>query len=117
MAEQFEVQHVAKEDRYVLIDTADGARKEIGEEAYVDVANGETQQRVMYHTAVSEDYGGQGLASVLVRFAVEHAIGEGLTVVPVCPYVVKWLEKHGEYAAHLVKAGPQHLQAASAASR
>lgn len=114
MTEQrFEVQHRSEESRYVLIDRgADGTDSNaIGEEAYVDVVTGEATHRVMYHTHVSEEYGGQGLASVLVRYAVEHTIAAGLTISPVCPYVVKWLEKHSDYAAHVIKAGPEHLRA------
>jgi len=102
---RFQVRHEADRSRYTLVDTDHDAV--IGEEVYVDVA----AQRVFYHTVVSEDYGGQGLASVLVRAAVEDTIAAGLAIVPVCPYVKSWLPKHPEYAAHVVNPRPEHLQA------
>lgn len=111
MSERFNVQHRASENRYVLIDTDKSDTAEIGEEQYVDFAVGDATHRVMHHTSVSEQYGGQGLASVLVRYAVEHTVNEGLLVVPVCPYVAKWIEKHPEYSEHVVQARPEHLQA------
>lgn len=112
--QRFETRDLADESRYVLIDS-EGADKtagrEIGEESYVDVVASDGTQRVLYHTGVSEEYGGQGLASVLVRAAVDDTIERGFSVVPVCPYVASWLTKHTEYAAHVVEPGPQHLRA------
>lgn len=108
--ERFQVRHEPGRSRYALVDTGHDAV--IGEEVYVDVAG----QRVFYHTVVAEEYGGQGLASVLVRAAVEDAIAAGFAVVPVCPYVKGWLPKHPEYAAHVVNPRPEHLQAIPAES-
>ncbi|WP_115790127.1 GNAT family N-acetyltransferase [Arthrobacter silvisoli] len=113
---RFEVQDRPEESRYVLIDRgADGSAQDvIGEESYVDVdAAGETQ-RVLFHTGVSEDYAGQGLASVLVRAAVEDVIAAGYAIVPVCPYVAAWLPKHPEYADSVVKPAPAHFRAVQA---
>lgn len=85
---------------------------EIGEEAYVDVTDGGGRvERVFYHTGVSEDYAGQGLASTLVRAAVDDAIVDGAKVVPVCPYVKSWLRKHPDYAEHLVEPREDHVRA------
>lgn len=113
---RFTVEHRPDETRYVLIDRGDdgSGTAVIGEESYVDVvADGQTE-RVLFHTGVSEEYGGQGLASLLVRAAVDHLTGDGLRIVPVCPYVKAWLPKHPEYSAHVVDAAPQHLHAIKA---
>lgn len=113
---RFDVQHRDDEQRYVLLDRAPegGEPVVIGEEQYVDVVNDGTIERVMFHTVVAPEYGGQGLASVLVRRAIEHSIAAGATVVPVCPYVAKWLEKHDEFAEQVVTPTPAHLEAISA---
>src|SRR5205823_1986431 len=99
--ERFEVQSRLAESRYVLIDH-EAADLVVGEEDYVDVEAADSVQRVLFHTGVSDDYSGQGLASVLVRAVVEDVIAHGYTIVPVCPYVAAWLPKHPEYADHVL---------------
>jgi redox-sensitive bicupin YhaK (pirin superfamily)/predicted GNAT family acetyltransferase len=54
-------------------------------------------QRVFFHTQIDEAFAGQGLASVLVREALGDVRASGKRAVPVCPYVAKFLEKHGEF--------------------
>lgn len=53
--------------------------------------------RVFVHTEISPRFEGLGLASTLVRSALEDLRGRALRVRPVCPYVVKFLSKHPEY--------------------
>ena len=65
--------------------------------------------RIFPHTVVREEYGGRGLASILVREALDATIGEGRRIVAVCPYIKAWLPKHPEYARHSVPARPEHL--------
>ncbi|WP_205353164.1 GNAT family N-acetyltransferase [Janibacter anophelis] len=55
-------------------------------------------RRVFFHTEVGEEFGGQGLAGIVVEEAIKSTREEGLTVVAVCPYVKKWLTKHPEHA-------------------
>ncbi|MDP5225931.1 MULTISPECIES: GNAT family N-acetyltransferase [Arthrobacter] len=111
--ERFTVQDRPGESRYVLLDQGEDGTQEkvIGEESYVDVHDDGASQRVLFHTGVDEEYGGQGLASVLVRAAVDDVIASGFAVVPVCPYVAAWLPKHPEYAEHVVQPHRQHLLA------
>ncbi|MFL1376705.1 MULTISPECIES: GNAT family N-acetyltransferase [unclassified Nocardiopsis] len=57
-------------------------------------------ERVFFHTEVAPEFGGRGLAGLLVREALADAIDKNLTVVPVCPLFAAHLKKHGdEYAA------------------
>ncbi|MDH6223426.1 redox-sensitive bicupin YhaK (pirin superfamily)/predicted GNAT family acetyltransferase [Streptomyces sp. MJP52] len=51
-------------------------------------------QRVFFHTVVEDAYAGRGLASVLVREALNHVRTSGMRLVPICPYVAKYLTKH-----------------------
>lgn len=111
--DRFVVEHRPEAREYALIDrgeAGDGSQK-IGEESYVDVTTVTGTERVMYHTGVSEEYGGQGLAAVLVQFAGDDAIASGHKIVPVCPYVAAWVKKHPEVSAHVVERGPEHLRA------
>ncbi|MFG1807897.1 GNAT family N-acetyltransferase [Streptomyces sp. NPDC049040] len=55
-------------------------------------------QRVFFHTETDEAFTGQGLASVLVRQALNDVRRSGMRIVPVCPYVAKFLRKHDEFA-------------------
>ena len=55
-------------------------------------------QRVFYHTEIDEAFAGQGLAGKLVRQALADTRAAGLRIVPVCPYVAKYLERHEEFA-------------------
>ncbi len=110
--ERFTVENRPTESRYVLLDReAETGAEEIGEESYLDYGSGEDAQRIIYHTGVSEQYGGLGLASVLVRAAVEDTIAAGRKIVPVCPYVVAWLPKHPEYAEYVIEKTADHLTA------
>lgn len=113
--DRFAVDDRPAESRYVLTDRGDGggSAREAGQEVYADLTQAGDTHRIFYHTAVSDDYAGQGLASVLVRAAVEHAISLGYSVVPVCPYVVSWFKKHPEFAEHEITATPEHLRAVS----
>ena len=52
----------------------------------------------LVHTEVDPAHSGQGHAATLARGALDDARSRGLRVVPSCPYVAAYLEKHPEYA-------------------
>ncbi|MGW2091648.1 GNAT family N-acetyltransferase [Promicromonospora sukumoe] len=52
--------------------------------------------RVFFHTEVDEEFGGRGLAGILVREALADSIRKNIVVVPVCPLFAAHLEKHGD---------------------
>ncbi|MFC0314119.1 GNAT family N-acetyltransferase [Gordonia phosphorivorans] len=114
MTEQtFDVVDRPTESRYVLLDRS-AADREAGEESYVDVDAAAAVQRVLFHTGIDDAYGGRGLASLLVQHVVDDVVARGYALVPVCPYVAKWLTRHPEYDAHIVAPTPAHLRAVSA---
>jgi predicted GNAT family acetyltransferase len=49
------------------------------------------------HTEIDEAYEGKGLGSVLVRHALDAARDRGLAVLPLCPFVRKWIGGHEDY--------------------
>ena len=50
------------------------------------------------HTGVPPELEGHGIAGRLAEAALKHARAEGLTVLPLCPYVRSYIERHAEYA-------------------
>ena len=51
-------------------------------------------QRVFIHTEVAPEFGGRGLATILVGEALETTKNAGLRVVTLCEMVAGYLEKH-----------------------
>ncbi|MFJ9641663.1 GNAT family N-acetyltransferase [Streptomyces sp. NPDC004244] len=54
-------------------------------------------QRVFHHTEVDAAFAGQGLAPLLVGEALADVRRSGMRLVPVCPYVAAYLERHREF--------------------
>jgi predicted GNAT family acetyltransferase len=54
------------------------------------------------HTQTEPAFEGQGVASQLVRWALDDVRARGLRVVPVCPFVKAYLGKHADEFGDLV---------------
>jgi predicted GNAT family acetyltransferase len=52
---------------------------------------------VFTHTEVDDAYQGQGLASRLIRAALDRARRGTLVVTPLCPYVAAFIRRHPDY--------------------
>ena len=48
----------------------------------------------LQHTIVPEAARGRGVGAALVRAAVDHARRHDVKLVPSCPYVAAWLDRH-----------------------
>ena len=59
-------------------------------------------RRTFTHTEIDDAYEGQGLASTLVRFALDDARDRGFEVIPVCPFVRGYIARHLEGYLDLV---------------
>ncbi|GAA1663971.1 GNAT family N-acetyltransferase [Catellatospora bangladeshensis] len=53
---------------------------------------------VFTHTEVFPEFEGKGVGSAIARTVMDDARAKGRTVVPICPFLAGWLEKHPEYA-------------------
>lgn len=53
---------------------------------------------VPVHTEVVPAHEGEGIAGSLARELYAMAAREGIAVAPLCPYVVKWAERHPQEA-------------------
>lgn len=49
------------------------------------------------HTEINDDFSGQGIGSGLARGAMDDVRANGGSVVPLCPFIAGWLEKHPDY--------------------
>ena len=98
----------ADRSRYEMLD----AGVVIGKAAYLDdvAADQVSGQRIFYHTVIDEAYGGRGLAGQLAARALDETVAAGLLIVPVCPFIKKYLGKHPGYAANVVAPTPAHLE-------
>ncbi|MET0196915.1 MULTISPECIES: GNAT family N-acetyltransferase [Nocardiaceae] len=75
----------------------------VGIVGYFEVEN--TQKRgarthvvSFMHTVVTEDFGHQGLAAILVRRSLDSARSYGWKVKPVCTYVQRFLAANPDYS-------------------
>ncbi|WP_406005557.1 N-acetyltransferase [Streptomyces sp. NBC_00637] len=64
---------------------------------------------VPVHTIVEPAHEGKGIAGALARELYAASGREGIPVAPLCPYVVKWAERHPDEAP---VADPELLRAA-----
>ena len=46
---------------------------------------------------IDDAFAGKGLASTLIKHALNDARGAGVAVLPQCPFVKGYIEKHPEY--------------------
>jgi len=53
---------------------------------------------VFTHTEVDPALEGQGIGGVLVKAALDNVRELGLRVLPICPFVQAWMQRHSEYA-------------------
>jgi predicted GNAT family acetyltransferase len=51
----------------------------------------------LIHTEVDPRFEGRGLGSVLARGALDAARADGAAVLPFCPFVRRYLQRHAEY--------------------
>ena len=72
-------------------------------------------ERIVYlHTEVPDALEGRGIASALARTALEDARARHLTVVPYCPFVRAYLQRHPEYLPLVDRAHRARLERTSA---
>lgn len=67
-------------------------------------------QRVFYHTEVDEEFGGRGLATIVIGEALKATRADGKRVVPVCPTVADFIKKHPEFSGITDKPTPDILR-------
>jgi len=89
VAERIEVADAPERERYEL--SLDG--EVVGYSAY----RARPGLIAFVHTEVDERLQGRGLADRLIRFALEDVRTRGLAVLPFCPFVKAFIERHREF--------------------
>ncbi len=79
----------AEPDRFTI--SVDGRR--VGIADFID----RDGRRIFPHTEVDPRFQGRGLATILVRHALEATRAEGLRVVPQCWMVAEFIDKNPEF--------------------
>lgn len=52
---------------------------------------------IFVHTEIEAAGEGRGLGSVLVQWALDDVAARGGRIVPLCPFVAGWIDRHPEY--------------------
>jgi predicted GNAT family acetyltransferase/glutaredoxin len=84
----------------VVVNVPEASRYELraGEQLLGEAAYHRRGDRIAFtHTEVDEALEGRGFASRLVEAALDDARGQGLEVVPLCPFVASFIDRHPEY--------------------
>ena len=82
-------------------DAAEQTRYEIrvdGELAGFAQYHDRAHRRVFVHTEIDDAFEGQGLGSKLASAALDDVRERGLRVVPLCPFIARYIERHPAYA-------------------
>jgi predicted GNAT family acetyltransferase len=91
---------MAEAERIEVADAPDRERYELsvdGEVVGFTTYRARPSLIAFLHTEVDERLQGQGLADRLIRFALEDARKRGLAVLPFCPFVKAFIERHREF--------------------
>jgi uncharacterized protein len=89
-------------ERIEVADAPDRERYELsvdGEVVGFTVYRARPRLIAFVHTEIEERLQGRGLADRLIRFALEDARARGLAVLPFCPFVKAFIERHREFEA------------------
>lgn len=78
-----------KEENRIYLDNEEG--KILAQIEFEELENNKFN---IYHTFVDESLRGQGIASKLVKMAVDEIQSKGGTVLATCSYAKSWIEKH-----------------------
>ncbi|MGH3239285.1 MAG: GNAT family N-acetyltransferase [Spirillospora sp.] len=84
-----------------ITDNAERNRYEIrldGELAgFVEYEAGEEGSVALVHTKVLSAFEGKGVGGSLARGVLDDLRARGLRVVPICPFIKKWIDRHPDY--------------------
>lgn len=83
------VTHDPDRHRYVI--SVDGVP--LGTSVYSETGD----LTIFVHTEIEPEGEGRGLGSVLVQGALDHIADRNGRIVPLCPFVAGWIERHPDY--------------------
>jgi predicted GNAT family acetyltransferase len=83
-----------------VVDAPEASRYELrlGDRVIGFAAYRRRNDRIIFiHTEVDESYEGRGLGNRLAKAALDDARERGLVVVPLCPFIARYVQQHPEY--------------------
>lgn len=92
-----------------VVDASDSHRYEIrdnGDLAGYAAYKVQGQTMVFIHTEIDERFEGRGLGSRLATAALDDARLKGFTVVPLCPFIARFVDRHPQYADLVAQQSP-----------
>ncbi len=90
---QHDVEHREQEGRFVV--------SELGHEAYLEYHELQDGTLDYAHTFTPNEIRGRGIATAIIREALDWAMATKKRVLPSCPFVNTYIDRHGEYKAVL----------------
>ncbi|KXC04527.1 GNAT family N-acetyltransferase [Microbacterium hominis] len=87
MTDDVRISRNDEKDRYEILVDGDIA-------GYTEFEEDTEGRLVFPHTEIDPAYGGRGLGTKLVAAAMADEAARGDVVVPVCPFIVTYLQKH-----------------------
>ena len=78
-------------DKHRYVASIDG--EDVGYAVYY-IAQG---RHLFVHTEVDDQFEGKGVASELVRGALDDVRDKDGSIIPLCPYIQRWIGKHEGY--------------------
>lgn len=91
MTEETEIQIRDEPDEDAYVIAVDGVRAGRAEYRMLD------GRHVFTHTEIDDAFSGEGLASKLVKFALDDVRDKGGEIVPICPFFAAYIQRHEEY--------------------
>lgn len=92
------VTHSREQERYRAELAEEDGVVEVGYLDYTrDSGHVDGDHLALTHTVIFAQYGGRGYAAQLVKAVLEDIRERGDKVVPVCSYVIQYLERHPDY--------------------
>jgi uncharacterized protein len=61
---------------------------------------------VFTHTEVDSAYEGHGVGGALAQHALDVVRSRGLRVLPLCPFIKAWIDRHPDYASLVYRPRP-----------
>ena len=83
------VTHIKNANRFEVL-------LENGQTAYLNY-NEFNNSLNLSHTYVPKSFEGKGIAAAIVKFALDYARKNNLSIIPSCSYVAAYIERHPEH--------------------
>ncbi|MBC70737.1 GNAT family N-acetyltransferase [Flagellimonas abyssi] len=94
------------EKQYQLVDNESAKRFQFeldnGDIAKIEYIKAK-EKIYLTHTEVPPGHEGQGIGSELIKQTLEHIKKEDWTLIPLCPFVAKYLKEHPEWKTLVLK--------------